>query len=241
MQNSPFVSIIIVPWNSRKYLQTCLEKLSLQTFHNFEVILVDNGSSGGSLDGITTQWPTLTMQIYYLDKNMGVARDSNIGVHYARGQWIALLNTDAFPEPTCLENLVRAANNHTQYSFFSSRQIQANNPEVLDEAGVACHVSGSAWECFPGYPAARYSLQKTEVFSPYGAATLYSWEAFLEINGVDENSFSYLEDVNWGFRLRLRGHRRLYVPEAIVHHTGSATLGVASDFGMKHWSLEVTC
>jgi hypothetical protein len=74
-----------------------------------------------------------------------------------------------------------------------------------------------------------------EVFSPCAAAALYSRSAFLQVGGFDEDFFSYHEDIDLGFRLRLQGFKSLYVPEAVVYHIGSATLGAQSDFALYHW------
>jgi GT2 family glycosyltransferase len=233
--SSPLVSIILVTWNSAGYLSRCLASLSRQSFKDFETIIIDNGSQDGALEGIQAKYPSLNLRIELLGTNQGFARANNIGAHLACGKWLALLNTDAFPEADWLENLVRATKEYPQYTCFSSRQLQANNPDFLDGAGDAYHVSGLAWKWYLGYPADRYGLERREVFSACGAAALYLRESFLDINGFDEDLFSYLEDVDLGFRLRLRGNRCLYVADAVVHHIGSASLGVASDFALYHY------
>jgi GT2 family glycosyltransferase len=153
----------------------------------------------------------------------------------ARGKWLALLNPDAFPEPNWLEELLLAAVNNPDFSFFASRQLQANAFQFLDGAGDAYHMSGLAWRRFAGWPAAQFGLKTEEVFSPCAAAALYSRQAFLQVDGFDEDFFSYHEDVDLGFRLRLQGFRCLYIPFAVVHHIGSAALGVQSDFALYHW------
>ena len=230
MQSVPFVSVIIVTWNSKAYLPRCLTALSLQTFHKFEVIIVDNGSTDGVLDKLSYDYPNLILHIEFLSSNLGFAVANNLGARLARGQWLALLNADAFPEPAWLAKLLVAANKYPEYSCFSSRQIQANTPEFLDGAGDSYHVSGMAWRNKMAYPANDYALNNKEIFSPCAAAALYLRTAFLEVSGFDEDFFSYYEDVDLGFRLRLQGYRSLYVPDAIVHHVGSATFGALSNF-----------
>ena len=234
MQIAPVVSVIIVTWNSKAHLPRCLTALSVQTFHKFEVIIVDNGSTDGALDQLSNDYPDMLLHIERLRYNMGFAVANNLGARLARGQWLALLNADAFPEPAWLAKLLLAAESNSEYSCFSSRQIQANNPDFLDGAGDSYHVSGMAWRNKMGYPAKEYALSKEEIFSPCAAAALYSCAAFLEVGGFDEDFLSYYEDVDLGFRLRLRGYRSLYVPDAIVHHVGSATFGVLSDFAFFH-------
>jgi GT2 family glycosyltransferase len=233
MQYSPVVSVIIVAWNSKKYLQTCLDKLSAQTFRDFEVILVDNGSVDGALDGLNEKYPSFDkLHTHKLSSNLGFAVANNIGARLARGQWLALLNVDAFPEPDWLERLVEVAEAHPN-GFFASRQIQANNPGYLDGEGDVCHVSGLAWRHNYGFPV--YPLgEPLEVFSACGAAAFYPRQAFLDVEGFDENYFSYHEDVDLGFRLRLRGLDCLLAPQAVVHHVGSASTGKRSDFSVYY-------
>ena len=227
MQSLPLVSVIILAWNSKKYLPVCLDHLLAQTFHGFEIILVDNGSNDGASDGLREKYPSLNLHIHKLSSNQGFAVANNIGARLAHGKWLVLLNTDAFPEPDWLEKLLQATEDYPEFSCFSSRQIQANSPLFLDGAGDTYHVSGLAWRRYLGYPANQYGLEKLEVFSSCGA--------FLEVGGFDDAFFSYFEDVDLGFRLRLMGYRCLYVPDAVVHHIGSATLGVASDFALYHF------
>jgi GT2 family glycosyltransferase len=235
MQSPTLISVIIISWNSKKYLLDCLEHLLMQTFHDFEVTLVDNGSEDGALDGLHEKYPSLDLHIHRLSSNYGFAVANNIGARLACGKWLALLNSDAFPESDWLEQLLRAAENNPEFTFFASRQIQAAKPELLDDAGDAYHVSGIAWRQYFGYPADQYGLVSSEVFSACAAAAMYSREVFLKVGGFDEDFFSYFEDVDLGFRLRLQGFRCLYVPSAIVKHVGSASAGAQSDFSLYHW------
>ncbi len=234
MQTSPLISIIIVTWNSKKYLADCLGHLVAQSFQDFEIILVDNGSTDGSLDGLREKYPSLDFCIHKLDGNMGFSVANNTGANLARGRWLALLNTDAFPEKDWLSNLIAAAERNPDYSSFSSRQIKADDVNFLDGAGDAYHVSGFAWKRYLSYPAEDYCKESVEVFSSCAAAALYSREAFLEVGGFDEDFFSYYEDVDLGFRLRLAGHRALYVADAVVEHVGSGALGIRSDFAFYY-------
>ncbi|MBE3066711.1 MAG: glycosyltransferase family 2 protein [Chloroflexi bacterium] len=231
----PQVSVVIVTWNSGSVLMQCLDRLAQQTFKDFEVVLVDNGSKDKSLLGLEEKYPTLNLRVECLESNRGFAAANNLGARLARGQWLALLNSDAFPEPDWLEKLLQAAESNPEFSFFASRQLQANAPHLLDGAGDALHISGLAWRRCADFPAAQFGLEPEEVFSPCAAAALYSRRAFLQVGGFDEDFFSYHEDVDLGFRLRLQGFRCLYVPDAVVHHIGSATLGVKSDFERYHW------
>lgn len=234
MPENPTVSILIITWNSKNYISACLDKLLTQTFDDFEVIIVDNGSVDDSLDALLERNPAFDLHVERLNTNQGFAIANNTGARLARGKWLALLNADAFPETDWLEKLLRAAKENPDYSFFSSRQIQANKPELLDGTGDVYHISGLAWRRHYNLPCNRFGLQAEEVFSACGAAVLYSRDDFLQAGGFDEDYFSYFEDVDLGFRLRLSGAKCLYVPEATVHHVGSVSTGKRSDFSIYY-------
>jgi GT2 family glycosyltransferase len=232
MQKIPLVSVIIITWNNKQYLFTCLEKLAAQTFCDFEVIIIDNGSSDGTLDGLGERYPTLNLKIERLDTNYGFAVANNVGARIAQGQWLALLNADAFPEPEWLERLLEVAVTIPN-AFFASRQIQANALNILDGEGDTYHISGLVWRRNYGLPV-RDKYEIEEIFSPCAAAALYPRDTFIELGGFDEDYFAYQEDVDLGFRFRVQGGRSFYVPEAVVYHAGSASTGRQSDFAVYH-------
>jgi len=231
----PLVSIVLVTWNSKPHLSHCLTLLSEQTYQNLEVVIVDNGSTDGTVvEEIREQFPAYPITVDKRNTNLGFAAANNIGARLAQGKWIALLNADAYPEPDWLENLLQAAEQNPEFKIFSSRQLQYHTPHLLDGAGDAYHISGLAWRNSYNLPADQNGLEEREIFSPCAAAALYSREEFLAIGGFDEEYFSYFEDVDLGFRHRLRGMKSLYVPRAVVHHVGSASTGKRSDFSVYY-------
>lgn len=226
------VSVVIVTWNSKRYMTRCLDALSAQTCQDFEIVIIDNGSTDGGVLELQGKYPDLKLTINKLNANLGFSPANNIGARLARGKWLAHLNADAFPEPDWLERFLEAAELHP-HAFFTSRQIQAGDPFYLDGEGDNYHVSGYAWRKNYGRPV--YSVQQLEdVFSACGAAALYPRQEFLNAGGFDEDYFSYHEDVDLGFRLRLRGLTCMLVPQAIVHHVGSGSTGKRSDFSVYY-------
>lgn len=230
MVDTPLVSIIVTIWNSKPYISQCLDRLVSQTLNDFEVILLDNGSTDGASDNLESYKSKLNLRLESLERNLGFSKANNLGSYLAQGKWIILLNADAFPEPDWLENLIYIADKNPQYNFFTSRQIQYTRADLLDGAGDEYHVSGLAWRRYYNYPEKKYGLEQNEIFGACAAAAMYCREDFLEIGGFDEDFFSYFEDVDLSFRLRLQGGKCLYVPQAIVHHVGSASTGKISDF-----------
>jgi GT2 family glycosyltransferase len=227
------VAVVIVDWTSGDLLARCLAALRGQTVRPASVIVVDNASAEPTAWRVPGEAPDL--EIVRMVENLGFAAGTNRGIARApEARWIALLNPDAFPEPEWLEKLLQAAEAHPEYSFFASRQVMAEDPARLDGAGDAYGVSGIAWRRGWGRPAAGVADVPGEVFGPCAAAALYRRDILLEVGGLDEGFFCYFEDVDLAFRLRLAGHRCLYVPDAVVRHVGSASSGRRSDFSVYH-------
>ncbi len=196
------------------------------------VLVVDNDSHDGSEAAALGR---SGVDLLRTGANLGFAEANNRGVaELADCEWIALLNPDAFPEPEWIAALVEAAERNPEVASFASRQVLADHPGILDGTGDLYTVAGLAWRRHHGQPSADRGLESGEVFGPCGAAALYRRGAFLEAGGFDRRFFCYFEDVDLAFRLRLRGHRCLYVPGAVVHHVGSALSGYRSDFAVFH-------
>jgi GT2 family glycosyltransferase len=232
---TPSVAAVVVNLNSGELLDRCLRALAAQTLLPARVIVVDNGSTDGSTDGLEERFPEL--EVMRLGENTGFARANNLGIDRAEGcEWVALVNPDAFPEPRWLEELVGAAAAHPEYAFFASRLVDAAEHTKLDGTGDFYHVSGWAWQRGHGQTVGRADDPPApeEVFSPCAAAALYRRDAFREAGGFDESFFCYFEDIDLAFRLRLAGHRCLYVPQAVALHLGAATAGRESDFAVYH-------
>ncbi|MGB7541517.1 MAG: glycosyltransferase family 2 protein [Burkholderiales bacterium] len=230
---APRAAVIIVNFNSGALLARCLTALAAQTFRDFRTIVVDNASTDGSAHVLESRFPgTMVLRS---EKNLGFAAGNNLGLATATGcKWIALLNPDAFPAPDWLEKFIGTAEAQPRFSFFGCRMRRADAPGLLDGTGDVYHVSGASWRRDHGVSAERGTIAPGEIFGPCAAAALYSLDALKDVGGFDERYFCYHEDVDLAFRLRLRGHRCRYVPEAVVDHVGSAIAGRRSDFATYH-------
>jgi GT2 family glycosyltransferase len=227
------VAILIVNWNSGDLLRDCLESVRRQRRPADRVILVDNGSTDDSLVG--AEGLLRDVQLIRLSSNLGFARANNIAAEAAGGcDGLALLNPDAIAEPGWLEALVGAAERNPTVAAFASQMRFASDPDYLDGAGDSYHPSGRAWRNGHGMRTSVWPARDEEVFAPCAAAALYRREAFEDVGGFDDQYFCYFEDVDLGFRLRLRGHRSLYVHSAVVRHMSSALSGYRSDFAVFH-------
>jgi N-acetylglucosaminyl-diphospho-decaprenol L-rhamnosyltransferase len=232
---APRVWVIIVNYNGGRYLARCLKALQAQTFREFGVTVVDNGSSDGSLEHVraTVADPRFTFR--HLGTNLGFAAANNLVARSVGSELLATLNPDAFPEPTWLERLIVAAGRYPDADMFGSTQLNAADPSRLDGTGDVYSFLGAFWRGGYGSPATAVLAPPGEIFSPCAAAALYRTAAFREVGGFDERFFCYCEDVDLGFRLRLRGGRAMHVPDAIVHHIhGASSGGAQSDFAHYH-------
>jgi GT2 family glycosyltransferase len=227
------VAVLIVNWNGGDLLDRCLESLAQQQRRPDHVIVVDNASSDDSLQR-ADRWLD-GVEVIRLSSNVGFARANNIAAASAhRFDFLALLNPDAFPEPGWLAALVGAAEREPTVAAFASQIRLAATPEYLDGAGDSYHVSGRAWRNGHQASWAEWPSADAEVFAPCAAAALYRRDAFEDVHGFDEGYFCYFEDVDLGFRLRLRGYRCIYVHSAVVRHVSSALRGYRSDFAVYH-------
>lgn len=228
----PRVSIIIINWNGRDNLHRCLQSLANQTFTDFEILVVDNGSDDGSTRLVRDEFPQV--RLLEQSENLGFAKANNIAAAAARGRWIALLNNDAFPLPAWLEELVAAADTHPEYGSFASCLLRHGRAGIVDGAGDSYHVFGRPWRNGHNQPLAGQWMRPGAVFGPCAAAALYRRDVYLDLGGFDESFFCYLEDVDLAFRMNLAGWPCYYVPNAKVFHIGSATQGRHSAFTRYH-------
>jgi len=225
--------VIVVNFNGKDFLTRCLDSLEHQTFSHFKTIVIDNASDDGSADRLEEHYPDI--EVIRLQKNIGFAAANNLAVQRAEDcQWVALLNPDAFAEPDWLLKLHHAAEENPEYAFFGSHMKQHDSPGRLDGTGDIYHLCGLAWRRDHGASEETAPRAMDEIFSPCAAAAMFRRDIFIDAGGFDEKFFCYFEDVDLAFRLRLLGHRCLYVPEAIAEHVGSATTGRQSDFAVYH-------
>lgn len=227
---SPEVVVIIVAYNSGPHLRDTLDALARQGFTDFETVLWDNASTDGAVEALGDR---AGVNIVRCPDNLGFALANNRAAALSRAPFIVTLNPDAFPQADWLESLVGAAR-RTGAESVASLQLTAEDPDILDGAGDMMSVIGVAWR--GGYlgPRAAQPAEPVEVFAACAAAALYRRDAFEAVGGFDERFFCYHEDVDLGFRLRLRGGRCVLEPRAIVRHVGSASSNAISGFAEYH-------
>jgi len=231
VERGPEVSIVIVSWNGRRFLDDCLASVASQTGVEWEAILVDNGSTDGTVDYVRDRYPWV--RLVALQENRGFAGGSNVGAREARGRYLAFLNNDTIAESGWLAALRAGIDDARTIALTTSRIVYMHNPAILDSAGDGMLRWGGAFKRHHGAPV-DVALESREVFGVCGAACLMSKRVFDELGGFDEDFFASHEDVDLSYRARLRGYRCRYVADAVVRHHGSATLGKQSAFAVYH-------
>jgi GT2 family glycosyltransferase len=232
MAFNPHFSVIIVNYNGGDYLKGALASLAAQTRQDFEVFLVDNASTDGSMERLGDKLPE-HLHLMPQTENLGFAAANNLAAKSAKGAWLVLLNPDAEAAPNWLEKLAEAATRFPATKSFASAQIDLNNPENMDGAGDAYLGFGIPWRGGFGRPVSEMPGEG-ECFSPCGAGAMIHRETFLAHGGFDERFFCFCEDVDLGYRMRLAGERCIFLPDAIIHHAGGGLSGRVSEFSLFH-------
>ncbi|MDP2905762.1 MAG: glycosyltransferase family 2 protein [Candidatus Omnitrophota bacterium] len=205
--NKPLVSVIIVNYNGRKYLQPCFDSLLGGEYRNIEIIFVDNGSSDGSLGFVAENYP----QIRIIDnqQNLGLAIASNRGAQAAKGEYLFFLNNDIIADPRLIAELAAAAAKFPNAAAFACKNMTYDGSHEVS-LGLSCDIFG-----FPYENAGPIFYADAGIFVRRGA--------FVEINGFDELMFLYGEDRDLCWRLFLRGWDIMGVPEAVFYHDSFCT------------------
>lgn len=230
--SNPAVSVIILNLNGRTYLPDCLESLSAQTFRDFEVVIVDNGSTDGSLSLIRKEFGWV--RVVALEKNTGFARGNNIGLEASSGIYVVTLNNDTIAEKDWLKSLIDTAERDEKVGMVASKIFLGREGNELDSAGMLVYPDGMTRQRGRGQSDEGQFDRAEEVLFPSACAALYRREMLDETGFFDEDFFSYCEDADLGLRGRLAGWKAVLAPRAVVRHLYSQTGGRYSAFKAYH-------
>lgn len=226
------VTVVIVNYNSEGLLEKCLTCLGKQSLKPHNILVVDNGSSDDSIrKALKTK---VDFELIRSPVNIGFAAANNLALDKVKTEYVATLNPDAFPAPGWLHALISHANQNNPVSSFASCQLMFEKQSFLDGTGDLLHFSGVMRRRGYGKSIDFLQCAELEVFSACAGAAMYRTDVVTELGGFDEDFFCYAEDIDLGFRLRLKGHDCHFVREAQVLHIGSATTGKDSDFSIYH-------
>ncbi|MDX6581342.1 MAG: hypothetical protein QOI10_526 [Solirubrobacterales bacterium] len=228
----PSVSVVIPSWNGREQLEDVLESLAAQEFDDFETIVVDNGSTDGSVASLAERWPQV--RVLALEENRGFAGAVNAGIAAGDSEFVALLNNDVELAPGWLAATTAALKREPSAASIASKLLEWSRRNVLDGAGDLV-----GWD---GYCVRRGKGERDRgqydgspwVLSACAAAALYRRQALEEVGPFDERFFAYIEDVDWGLRAQLAGWDCFYEHTAVAYHVGGESSSRIAGFELFH-------
>jgi len=224
------ISVVIPNYNRKDLLASCLGALRAQTFRDFEVIVVDNGSADGSAEMVTAEFSEA--RLVRLDDNMGFSKAVNAGIGFSRGEFVALLNNDADADPSWLGELYNAACKHPEAGLFASKMLFYDNHAVIDTVSDGFTVAGFGYKVGWGETDAGQYDAVRHTFGACAGAAMYRKDMLerIKLDGeyFDEQYFAFGEDIDLNMRAQSQGYKCVAVPSARVYHRVRATAGISS-------------
>lgn len=218
------ITVVIPNYNGLRFLEECLQALYTQASGTpeYEVVLVDNGSSDGSVEFVRENYPKVRIEA--LTENTGFSYAVNVGIEKSAAEYVILLNNDTKVKAEFIKCLYEAIETRPQAFSVSAKMLMWDKPEFIDDAGDRYCVFGWAFARGKGKPSELYHTP-CEVFSACAGAAIYRRSVFDKIGLFDVEHFAYMEDIDVGYRARIFGYRNYYEPRAEVIHYGSASSG----------------
>jgi len=224
------VTINVLVYNHRQYLERCISAVLAQTYPDIELIVMDNGSNDGSVELVREEFPGVTLVVN--GRNLGYAGGHNKAIRMSHGTYFIALNPDVFLTPTFIEEKVKAAEQDAGIGMVEGKLLKvrfdkgrAVETGLLDSTGLILKKNRKNYERGHGEPdGGRYNNHEF-VFGAFGAAPLYK-RGMLEDLRIgeeyfDEDFFAYREEVDLAWRAQVRGWKCLYTPRAVAYHVHS--------------------
>ena len=226
---NPLVSIVILNWNGRLYLEQFLPSVLSSTYANYEVVVIDNASSDDSISFLKNNYSGI--RIISLPGNFGFAKGYNEGLKQLRSDYFMLLNSDVEVEKGWIEPVIALMQSNKNIAACQPKLLQFRNKKMFEYAGAA-----GGWLDHLGYPFAKgrmfdlceedngqYDLAEP-IFWASGAAMFVRASVWHESGGFDEYFFAHQEEIDLCWRLQLAGYKIFSCPDSVVYHVGGGTL-----------------
>lgn len=216
--NKPLVSIVVVNWNGGEVFANCLSSLNKINYPNWELIVVDNASTDGSLTYAKKITKAKRVKTLKNSENLGFALANNQGFEVARGKYILLLNNDTLVQKDFLDVLVTRIEKTENIGAVQPKIFVMDQPKRLDNAGSFLTLTGflEHWG-FLDIDGPKYSKERI-IFSAKGACMLIKRSVIEKIGLFDPDFGSYFEESDFCWRLWLAGYQVLFIPDAYIYH-----------------------
>jgi GT2 family glycosyltransferase len=230
-QKRPLVAFAVVNWNQCQLTLDCLASLREQTYPDFSVILVDNGSQDGSVQAVREQFPEVT--VLENGRNLGIAGANNVGIKQALdmgADYVFLLNNDTIVDAHMLDYLVGVAESDSSIGMAGPTMLFFDQPETIWCAGNSIDwTNGETSRLREGDSLSTVkdaSLENVDFIT--SCAVLIKRAVFEQVGLMDERYFIYYDETDWFARAAASGWRSVYVPWAKMWHKVSASMGESS-------------
>ena len=194
------VTIIIPNYNGKHFMEPCLQSLANQTCSEFQILVVDNASSDGSIEYMRENYPDI--ELISLNQNYGFSAAVNVGIRHSTTPYVLLLNNDTTVAPEFVDEMIKAIEKSPKIFSVSSKMIQMYHPGLIDSAGDRYTLLGWGY-CRGGGLSISNHHTDDIIFSACAGAAIYRRDIFSEIGFFDENHFAYLEDIDVGYRAKI--------------------------------------
>jgi len=216
--NNDLVSIVVINWNGKKWLERCFDSLLSQTYKNFEIVLVDNNSEDGSIEFVKRKYTNV--KIISNSRNLGYASGKNIGISNSNGEYILSLDNDTWIDANLIEQMV---------DFYKSNDFDVIGPleNGYDNLPIKNHIL-KIDPCGHCVYLEKNNSGKNNFYLA-GNCLFFKKSLYIETGGFDDKFFAYFEEVDWFWRLNLLKKSFGVANKLFVHHAGGGSTGV----GMK--------
>lgn len=226
---APLVSIVILNWNGRKYLEQFLPSVLASTYENFKVVVADNASGDDSVSFLKKNYPSV--RVIELKENYGFAKGYNEALKQVDSDYYVLLNSDVEVTSSWIEPVIALMESDKKIGACQPKLLLYANREQFEYSGAA-----GGWIDRFGYPFARgriFDAHETDhgqydatetVFWASGAAMFVRASVYHEMGGLDEFFFAHQEEIDFCWRLHRSGYTVYCCPASVVYHVGGGTL-----------------
>ena len=240
----PSVTIIVLIWNSRRHIDSCLTTMLSQTYPNYHILVVDSHSDDGTSEYIRTNYPEV--EVVELSRNMGYRRGNAYGMQCAKGDYIVVCNDDVEVERTWLAEMVKVMEEDDCIGIVTPMILLADKPALINSAGNTLHFSGMYGPRGKGEPKQRHEVRQN-LAAASGCCFMIRRDLMHRLGGfstdfdqLDTGWHASFEDVDLGWRAQMMGYRIEYVPASIMYHKYKQPDLFPSRFGAYEWGRYLT-
>ncbi len=239
-ENPPLVSVLVLNYNGKRFLDDCFQSVLAASYPNFETYMIDNNSTDDSVEYVQQKYPGV--KIIQTGADAGYSRAYNIGFTKAKGTYFVLLNNDVKVKKNWLEPLVDASEKEPEIGALQPKLLSLRTPDEFEYAGA----SGGYIDAF-GYPFSRGRIFQTvekdkgqyddivRVFWTTGAAMFLRSDILPETGALDADFVHHMEEIDLCYRINLAGYILKVIPESVVYHYGGGTIKYES-YSKLYWN-----